>query len=106
MPCRDVWPTDEIDSSSRQAKWFEAVVCGIFTQMESQPIEGLLDDILDNLDYEEMGVTRGEIEGWWKAHKKADIERRKREEAARLKEERRAAALSKLTKEEREALGV
>lgn len=57
---------------------------------------------LDNINYAEAGITRKELEQWWKQHKKLDAKHR---EAERLKKIRETA-LNKLTEEERKVLGV
>lgn len=104
MPCNDGGYGNGY--AEKQAKWFEALACGIFTQMDKQPIDGLLNDILDNLDYQEMGINRLDVEFWWKSHKSAD-EKRRAEEAQKAQiEELRILGLSKLTQEERKALGL
>lgn len=105
MPCRDWTVEEEREIERRRSDFFEASLCGIFTFLKNQPVK-VLEDVLDNLDYEEMGVTRKELEDWWRAHQREDEKRRKREEAARRKAELKAQALAKLTEEERKALGV
>lgn len=107
MPCRDPGPPMETtpSRSQKRAKFFEAAMCGVFTFLEGNEVP-ILEDVLENLDYEEMGVTRQEIETWWIKHKRKDEERRQREEAARRKQELRDNALSKLSDDEREALGL
>ena len=57
---------------------------------------------LDHINYAEAGITRKELERWWKQHKKLDTQHR---EAERLKKIRESA-LSKLSEEERKVLGV
>jgi hypothetical protein len=47
-----------------------------------------------------------EVREWWVAHKEADRKAREAAEAKLRREELRAAALAKLTPEERAALGV
>jgi homoserine trans-succinylase len=47
-----------------------------------------------------------ETREWWVAHQEADRKAREKEEARIRREELKAAALSKLTQEEREALGI
>jgi len=47
-----------------------------------------------------------ETREWWVAHQEADRKAREKEEARIRQEELKAAALAKLTQEEREALGL
>jgi hypothetical protein len=47
-----------------------------------------------------------EVREWWTAHKEADRKAHAAAEAKRRREELRAAALAKLTEEERAALGI
>ena len=103
MPCMDGGPSprEVARTAQREVKWFEALVCGIFTHMN-----GTISDLLDNLDYEEMGITRRDVEAWWAEHKRKDEERRRMEEAQRVVAERRASAMAKLTEEEKQALGI
>lgn len=108
MPCTDGGPSpsEEARFERQRADWFKATLCGIFTHLEAQPIEGLLNDLLDNLDYEEMGVTREEVQAWWHKHKLADKRRRAEEARKKRAEEARKRGLEKLTTEERQALGL
>lgn len=57
-------------------------------------------------DWSKAGVTRGWAEAWWKKHLALDVERRKQEEHQREQEAKRAAALAKLSQEERDLLGI
>jgi hypothetical protein len=47
-----------------------------------------------------------ETREWWVAHQEADRKAREKEEARIRREELKAAALAKLTQEEREVLGI
>jgi hypothetical protein len=89
---------------------FEAAMCGLFTAIEKSgndtTPEGRLKMMLEKVDWGEVGVKRKTVEIWWKKHKAEDEERRARERAARRKEELKASGLSKLTPEEKVALGI
>ena len=105
MPCRDDWddrPVKETRHGMTMAA-FEATLCGIFTLFEK---EGEVDWWLERVDWKEVGVKRKTVEIWWKKHKEEDAARRAREAAQRRKEELKAHALSKLSLEERAALGL
>jgi hypothetical protein len=109
MPCSDGGWSDEVRVSSDEVaehRMLEASMCGILTVLEKQFKDGSLSHILNTVDWQEAGVKRKTLEAWWKAHKKKDEERRAREEAARRKEELKASGLSKLTPEEKAALGI
>lgn len=118
MPCYDPGPTpSELIAEAKKAKavrdehlMLEAALCGIFTLAEKTCI---LQYLMDQLDYDEMGVSKDEVLNWWKKHKKKD-EKRKREEEKKLAlqkekerlEELKSVALNKLSKDERKALGL
>lgn len=105
MPCRDQY--DPVPTKTKRhgltIEDFEAVLCGMFTEMEADGELGLW---LGDIDWAEVGVSRKMVEAWWEAHKKEDEFRRAKELAERVKEERRKAALAKLTDEDRKALGL
>lgn len=108
MPCRsDGYEDYARPSSPRGAdrEMLESTLCGLFTFLEKNKVP-VLNEVLDNLDYKEMGVSRKEVEAWWREHKREDENRRRREERARKKEELKNQALSKLTNEEKKALGI
>lgn len=58
-----------------ERKNFEAMLCGVLTYAESK-----IPDILDHLDYKEMGIGKTIVASWWTQHKAADQKRRKREQ--------------------------
>lgn len=107
MPCRvEDWERPSISKEKRHGMTiddFEAVLCGLFTEIEA---DGELILWLGDINWKEVGVTRRTVEGWWKAHKKEDEVRRARENAEKNKAELKAAALKKLSPEERAALGI
>lgn len=118
MPCNDYGGAHVVDRTDySQIKFLSAVLCAVFTFLDSKksPIglvegPGNPEGLLDHLDWKEAGVTREQVERWWRRHKKEDRARRKREKQER--EERRKAreardrALAKLSPEDRQALGV
>lgn len=114
MPCRvdEDWDTTprRVERHGMELADFEAALCGVFTAIErwgnDTTLEGRLKQMLDKVDWDDAGVRRKTVETWWKKHKKEDEERRAREAAARRKEELKAAAISKLSMEERAALGL
>lgn len=72
MPCNcdGYGPT-----SSELASNYEAIACGLMTYIESR-----IPDILEKLDYKEMGVSQSYTKDWWKRHKENDEKRRRREQ--------------------------
>jgi hypothetical protein len=104
MPCRDPdWDIPEVTKSfGMDIHDFEAVLCGMLTVLEKEERMFSLDDV----DWSEVGVSRKMVETWWEGHKREDERRRKKEAAEKRKAELRAAALNKLTNEEKEALGI
>ena len=105
MPCRDPdWDIPKVTKRfGMDIHDFESVLCGIFTHLEKN---WALNVTLDDVNWSEVGVSRGMVEAWWAGHKREDERRRKREAAEKRKAELRVAALSKLTDEEKEALGI
>lgn len=64
------------------------------------------DEIIKIVDWREAGVTAIEFRDWWRLHQKRDQQRRAAEDEARRRAELKAAAVAKLTPEERAALGL
>lgn len=59
------------------------------------------------LEHEEMILsTSKELQRWWNAHKKVDRERQERERIEQEKEALKQSALSKLSDDEKKALGL
>jgi hypothetical protein len=109
MPCSDGGWSDEVRVTRddvAEHNMLEASMCAILTALEDRFKDGSLNQLLDMVDWEEAGVKRRTLGLWWKKHKAKDAERRVREEAARRKEELKVSALSKLTEEEKVALGI
>lgn len=109
MPCSDGGWSDEVRVTRddvAEHNMLEASMCAILTVLEDRFKDGSLNQLLDMVDWEEAGVKRRTLGLWWKKHKAKDAERRLREEAARRKEELKVSALSKLTEEEKVALGI
>lgn len=104
MPCR----TDDWDIPAKETRngltidRLEAALCGILTVLEKEERIFSLDDV----DWDEAGISRKAVDTWWKRHKKEDKARRAREEAAKRKNELKKIALGKLTAEELEVLGI
>lgn len=119
MPCRDYYDDhpekyfkDVTEPAlKKQIAFAESALCQTLADFErvltalheAHPdIYELSPKPLNHINYTEAGITRKELERWWKQHKKLDAQHR---EAERLKK-LRASALNKLTEEERKALGI
>lgn len=114
MPCRDYYDDypqqyfrDVTEPAlKRQVSFAESALCqtlAAFDRVLYDVINRYGSEIrsancLDFIDYEEAGITRDELERWWKNHKALDEKHRK--------EEARKKALAKLTQTERELLGL
>jgi hypothetical protein len=112
MPCRDYddWRPEKKTSHGMTFEHFEAAMCGILgviekTGNDTTP-EGRVRMLFNQVDWNEAGVPRRLVEIWWRKHKEDDRLRREREEAERTQQELRKIALSKLTADERRALGL
>lgn len=108
MPCRDWDDGLEMDRLRKDKAFLEAALCAFLASHERL---GFMpgDRILNCIDYDEAGISKQELMDWWENHKKNDAIRRKKEEKEKeeiRKFNLRVIALSKLTMEEREALGL
>lgn len=104
MPCRD-WEDDHsaISGLRSENNKLTQMLCTVMSTLES---ENELYHFAELFDYKEGGITREELFAWWKAHKEEDRVRREAERKAREIQEKRKAALAKLSKEEQKLLGV
>lgn len=100
MPCSDGGPSWE---QLHEERGIKASWCAILTVLERG---GLLDRVLEECDWNEAGVTKQEVLGWWAGHKRRDAERRAQETASREQAAVATAARQKLSPEEQEALGL
>lgn len=99
----------------RKTAFLEAMLCGVlsslttmqgygYTVMADGGNQGIYDAVQNWFNEDESGVTWDQLEEWWLDHKAEDARRKAAEQAAL--EVRKQAALSKLTPEEREMLGL
>lgn len=117
MPCRDYYD-DHPDEYFRkvtepalkeQIAFAESALCLTLNTLE-QVLLGIKQDFdstvktnpLDILEFEEAGITRKELDRWWKRHKALDKKHREEERLKKVK----AFALSKLSEEEIKVLGI
>lgn len=104
MPCRVDEPYEATPKKPMETvHGLEAALCGILTALTKN---GDIQRAVDFFDSAEAGITADEIMEWWTIHQAKDEARRKREQEARAREDRKKAALSKLTAEERNLLGL
>jgi hypothetical protein len=101
MPCRDEWYTPPEPYETYD--FMEAALCGVFTELVKRK---QFVDVVESMDFAEMGVDKHDLLVWWKAHQKKDAARRKKEAEEKRKAELREQALAKLTSEERKVLGI
>lgn len=66
----------------------------------------LTEDQVNTIVYNARSATSRDLANWWENHQKADIARRRGEEEEAQQKAIAKRALAKLTKEEREALGL
>jgi len=70
MPCVDNGADSEYqDEMQRNAQVSQAVACGLFRAAERS---GLMQTLLENFDHARSGVSKTELEKWWKKHEEAD----------------------------------
>jgi arsenate reductase-like glutaredoxin family protein len=108
MPCRDDGPSraeEEASAARRDLRQRDAMLCGVLAVLEQR---GIANMVIEQVDYQEAGISVQDLHGWWKQHKAEDEARRAREAAARQAKERQEAlvssALNKLSAEEWDAL--
>lgn len=124
MPCSDAGDTsreDEerdrkrADSAAKRHKSIEAMLCGITTVLSHginvSRTTVTLSDVLESVDWTEVGLTQLDFANWWDEHQAKDAARYRREavvrkaDVAKAKERKLAKdALAKLTPAERKAL--
>jgi hypothetical protein len=101
MPCRDYetqWALNSSDYEIRKLKAGADKLARIACRaMDALTESGKADFLL---------LKDDETREWWVAHQEADRKAREQAEAKIRREELKAAALAKLTQEEREALGI
>lgn len=67
------------------------VLCGAFTLLTKKNIK-----FLDQLDYQEMDVSKDWVANWWKEHQEKDNQRKLKEKQSKLNEQRRIDRLNRL----------
>lgn len=92
---------EQIFALEQQLQERDAMLCGVLTTLEQFYT---FDVVSDNWDAQEAGVTWEQVGIWWRAHLEKD--RLRREKQALEREALRRKLLSKLSKEEREILGL
>ena len=96
MPCRD-YETDYHDDSEElkeQCDRLARIACKAMQELEANGIEDML------------VLKDDEVRDWWMAHKEADRKEREKREKRERRERVKAEALAKLSKEERDVLGI
>jgi hypothetical protein len=68
MPC---YEPDYIHSKG------DAILCSIFRKAEN---EGRLQEVIDSLDYELIGLSKEQVVAWWDGHKSLDAKKLKEKE--------------------------
>jgi hypothetical protein len=110
MPCSDGGQykcEQEEKARIKRQKEIQAMLCAVLTVLYNN---ANLSNVLSQVDEAESGITEKSIKDFWEKHKKEDEARRKREREMKEKIQRetliKQQALFKLTKEEKEVLGV
>lgn len=113
MPCTDGGvPYEEDLREARESLMTKAALCALLSLLESEisdPFTDLnpkLKSPLDLINYKEAGIKRKDLEKWWTEHKAQDAARRSREALEQREELERQAAKRKLTKREKNLLGI
>ena len=98
MPCRDNWGTaEDFAEYQRKIDKLTRMLCGLCKVVE---------DFTDG-DDDVMVIDKVKnLRKWWNAHQAADRKREARQKVEKEKRRKISIALSKLTDEERELLGI
>jgi hypothetical protein len=100
MACEGGPSYQDIEAAEDERRLAVAALCGILSSVPDPK------SILKKVDWEEAGISMWGVLNWWHGHQKKDRQRRKAEQEQKEKDELRKTALSKLTKQERKALGL
>jgi len=102
---------EEIDRLKAKLAERDAMLCGVLSALNDITIYSdhqpnfLLEDLMPRrYDGSQAGVSWYDVTAWWEDHQARDRQRREAEAATRAA--RRQQVLSKLTREERELLGI
>ena len=102
MPCHDYRDDDCTVNSALEEKisFLEAALCATLEAFELET--GM--SVLDWIDYKEAGITRNQLDRWWKLHQ--NLDKNRKEEEKKRTEKLIKQALGKLSKEEKKALNL
>ena len=105
MPCRDYQDdTANVDRTELTRLFdIEAAFCALATVLEKN---NELNNVLTQVDWDEIGITKRQFLRLWNDHKAEDEARREREAAERAKLDKIEQAKAKLTDEEKRLLGI
>jgi hypothetical protein len=111
MPCRDYYDENPslyyqntVQELKNQISFAESALCQTLQAFE-RTVPGSI-DIMSLIDFKAAGITREDLATWWIEHKRRDAVAAKAAQAKAEKAKLREAALSKLTAEEKKALGI
>lgn len=113
MPCRDYYDdhpeeyyVDTIRGLRDQISFAESALCAAIDAAEAQ----WGDSWIDKIDCAEAGIDRQALLKWRQVHKELDKKHRAAEQRKRMRklkhDQAKAAIISKLSEEERVALGI
>ena len=112
MPCRDdpadYRPRNDYNEQvlRRERGDLDAALCAVFRVLDTNDYPMSLGELLGYVDWQEAGVSRAWVDGWWASHKEQDRLRKLQEAAEARKKELQASAYAKLTRDEIKALGL
>lgn len=105
MPCYDDRDNDRSQMAKLQVRneKLTSMLCMVLSTLED---ENELGHFLELFNYNEAGIPRKYLVDWWEQHKEDDRRRKEYERAQRELQDKKKAALDKLTPEERHLLGI
>ena len=101
MPCRD--DRDDSCYNVEINKNLEAALCAVLSAFATDADR---ENHLKKINWEAAGVKEVWVRVWWKQHQKLDSQRRMMEAAQQRTANLKKSAATKLTPEERRALGL
>lgn len=102
MPCTDGGVPYPPTRQQRLTAMMPAALCGVLNALSLEELARML----TVFDEKEAGVTTEEMMEWWTHHKEEDAERRRRERRGAEQKAAAKAALAKLSRADRKALGL
>lgn len=74
MPCYDDRPRQQAEEDAKARAFAEAALCAL---MRATIAAGVLEKVMDAVDFPSAGITHVQLGEWWKQHQAKDARRGK-----------------------------